>query len=635
MTRPSASPSGLRLRPALLALAGTLALLTPACHRRENPPAQAAGATILSFDPTSQLPGQTVTLLGSGFIGATQVAFAGVQAQDFKVVSEARITVTVPAAAASGRITVVTAGGTATSATDFTVLPLPALPVVGSFTPTQGQVGQEVAVTGTGFTGATAVAFDGVPAVVLRVVDDTRILANVPTGAGTGLISVVTPAGRAFSNGDFTVLPPAPQAPQLTGFLPAAGVPGTEVTLTGTHLGGVTRVTYGGLALDARRYDLDSDTQLRVRVPDDAQAGSVLQVETGAGLAQTAAFTLLPSRRAALPQALAQVEGAFGAGPWVNFPGPGRSAIYGLAEPFAPVFHAYNPDGHIDDAHSGARPGHLFQNYTVSLKLPQPFLPFLPASVRDRITAQGLDPAQVDLLCASQDYMFDGTSGVGGIYLFRPHYWTDPLAPVAGVYNVGHTLSAGLFETDPGVTLSGQPAGTWLTFGISTHGPGAAAGDIVVSGNSEPMAGFDVTLSTGLWTLTQEGTRAAATLHLLFNDADQAALDTLVKGTGTLQELLLALKQGPMGASRGVQMLLDLARPELTQVTLKAVGGTQEATLTGTCLTGATAVLLNGAPVTGFQALSDAVVRVTLPGSAAGTLQVVTAMGTSAPLSLR
>jgi hypothetical protein len=37
--------------------------------------------------------------------------------------------------------------------------------------------------------------------------------------------------------------------PAVTGLAPASGVPGTEVTLTGAHLEGVTEVLYRGVPL--------------------------------------------------------------------------------------------------------------------------------------------------------------------------------------------------------------------------------------------------------------------------------------------------------------------------------------------------------------------------------------------------
>ena len=65
-------------------------------------------------------------------------------------------------------------------------------PTITEFTPTSGSVGTSVAISGTNFTGATAVAFNGVSA-SFTVTSDTAIEATVPEGATTGPLSVTTP----------------------------------------------------------------------------------------------------------------------------------------------------------------------------------------------------------------------------------------------------------------------------------------------------------------------------------------------------------------------------------------------------------------------------------------------------------
>jgi IPT/TIG domain len=76
--------------------------------------------TITSFSPTSGPVGTTVTINGTNFTGATSVKFNGVTAT-FIVNSATKITATVPTGATTGRISVTTPGGTATSTSDFTV----------------------------------------------------------------------------------------------------------------------------------------------------------------------------------------------------------------------------------------------------------------------------------------------------------------------------------------------------------------------------------------------------------------------------------------------------------------------------------------------------------------------------------
>jgi uncharacterized repeat protein (TIGR03803 family) len=76
---------------------------------------------ILSFSPSSGTVGTQVTITGTSFTGASKVTFGGVKATTFSVDSDTQITATVPAGAKTGKIQVTTPGGTASSATDFTV----------------------------------------------------------------------------------------------------------------------------------------------------------------------------------------------------------------------------------------------------------------------------------------------------------------------------------------------------------------------------------------------------------------------------------------------------------------------------------------------------------------------------------
>jgi hypothetical protein len=70
---------------------------------------------------------------------------------------------------------------------------------------------QEVVLDGTGFTGATSVAFGASPALQFTVENDTRILAVVPPGAGTVPVVVTTPVGSSPAEGPtYTYIPPTP-----------------------------------------------------------------------------------------------------------------------------------------------------------------------------------------------------------------------------------------------------------------------------------------------------------------------------------------------------------------------------------------------------------------------------------------
>jgi len=67
-----------------------------------------------------------------------------------------------------------------------------------------GTVGQTVVILGQGFTGTTEVSFNGTSA-SYTVVSDTELTSEVPSGATTGPITVVTPNGTLTSNKPFIV----------------------------------------------------------------------------------------------------------------------------------------------------------------------------------------------------------------------------------------------------------------------------------------------------------------------------------------------------------------------------------------------------------------------------------------------
>ncbi len=81
-------------------------------------------------------------------------------------------------------------------------------PTITSLNNPSGLVGATIYVYGTLFTGATAVRFNGVPAISFGVNADDLFHAVVPVGATTGTISIDAPSGTATSTAVFTVTKP-------------------------------------------------------------------------------------------------------------------------------------------------------------------------------------------------------------------------------------------------------------------------------------------------------------------------------------------------------------------------------------------------------------------------------------------
>jgi hypothetical protein len=220
---------------------------------------------LTSLNPTQGLPagGTTVTLTGVGLSGATAVNFGATPATSFAVVSDTQVTAVAPAGAGTAQVKVTTAAGTS-NGLSFTYAGAAVVPTVVSINPNSGPVtgGAVVTLTGTGFTGATAVNFGATPATFYGVFSDSLIVAVAPPGTGTVPVTVTTAAGTS-AGVSFTYVP----VPTLTAISPTSGpvTGGTTVTLTGTGFTGATTVLFG--ILPATSFTVVSDTQITAVTP--------------------------------------------------------------------------------------------------------------------------------------------------------------------------------------------------------------------------------------------------------------------------------------------------------------------------------------------------------------------------------
>jgi hypothetical protein len=240
------------------------------------------GPAVTSVSPNegSPLGGYSVSVNGSGFTGATKVKFGSVSASSFSIAGDSLITATVPAGTGTVAVTVRTpAGLSATSINDeFTY----GAPVVTSVSPSAGSPlgGYSVSVSGTGFTGATAVDFGATHAADVVVSSDDSLTATVPAGSGTVDVTVKTAAGTsaisAADEFDYVGQPTVSAVSPSQG--PATG--GNLVDVTGTSLTGATVVDFG-TGNPASDITVISDTLLTAEAP--AGTGTVDVIVTVPG----------------------------------------------------------------------------------------------------------------------------------------------------------------------------------------------------------------------------------------------------------------------------------------------------------------------------------------------------------------
>ncbi|MFC4224962.1 IPT/TIG domain-containing protein [Lysinibacter cavernae] len=224
--------------------------------------------TIDSVTPNSgpEAGGQTVTILGHCFTGATAVSFGATPATAFTVVSDTEITTTAPAGAGVVDVNVAGLGecGTGTMNDAFTYV-APGSPIVASLAPDRGPVtgGTVVTITGTDFTGATGATFDGAAGTAFDVVSDTEITVTSPAHTLGAVDVVVNKTALASVPQTFIYFATTAVDEVTPGSGPESG--GTTVTITGTCFTGATGVFFG--TTPATSFTVDSNTQITAVAP--------------------------------------------------------------------------------------------------------------------------------------------------------------------------------------------------------------------------------------------------------------------------------------------------------------------------------------------------------------------------------
>ena len=261
------------------------------------------------YPPQGPSGGATaVTIEGSGFTAATQVLFGSSPGTITKIKSDSEIVAVSPAGTAGTvDVKVVTpppAGTSAVTAGDhFTY---GNFPVVTAVSPAQALAGSVVTITGSNFTGATAVDFGSLAARSFTVSPNgSSITATSPAAvSGTVNVTVTTPTGTSAVTGGIAPTGPNDQftvgsgVPSVASLAPSAGgeAGGTTVTITGSNfVAGATTVSFGGAA--ATSVSVVNGGQLSAVSPAGNQGVVDVTVTTAQGTSATNAsdqFTYIP-----------------------------------------------------------------------------------------------------------------------------------------------------------------------------------------------------------------------------------------------------------------------------------------------------------------------------------------------------
>jgi hypothetical protein len=182
-----------------------------------------------------------------------------------------------------------------------------AQPTISSIVPASGAAagGTSILITGTGFTGATAVNFGTVVAASFSVISDTQLTATAPAGTGTVNVSVTTAGGTS-----------APVAGSLFAYSPAAA-PQWDPSLTNQFAQGLLNMLQSATSPDA--LEAQSIVLRRMALEGDVVPSRLLaprNITETAGLLNLLTDLNQPEMR---DQALAGMAGVAGPNPAIGW----------------------------------------------------------------------------------------------------------------------------------------------------------------------------------------------------------------------------------------------------------------------------------------------------------------------------
>jgi len=169
--------------------------------------APSAAPTITSFNPTSGFPGDTINVVGTGFSVSVEVDVNGLNAGAYTIVDDSHLHFTIPANATTGPIKVINPDTSGQSSTNLTIVP----PTISSISPPSAATGSQVIITGTHLANATSVGFgsSGGYAAVFTVNSPTQITAFVPAAvSGSASITVIVSDSPSSATHSFSVTEP-------------------------------------------------------------------------------------------------------------------------------------------------------------------------------------------------------------------------------------------------------------------------------------------------------------------------------------------------------------------------------------------------------------------------------------------
>ena len=597
---------------------------------------QAVTADTYTWDPvptvTGVSPGQgiagggaTITVTGTGFTqsraGATTVSVGGVQATNVVVSSDTQLTATVPAASAAGTVDVIatTPGGTsATSPADhFTYFF--SVPAVSSVSPTAGPAagGTTVTISGSNFTGATAVTFGSTPAASFTVNSNGSITAVSPAGtAGTRVdITVTGPGGTSttLSADQFTY------GPQVTSVAPATGPTngGTTVNITGSGFTGATTVSFGNTP--ALSFTVNSATSITATSPSGSPGTVDVTVTTPSATSATSAadhFTFqapAPSVSSVSPSSgpvaggqTVTITGNYVTGATaVKFGGVNAASFSVTSSSTITATTPAGTAGTVDvtvTTPGGTSALNSGDHYTFGPAITGVSPPTGSTSGGTSVTITGTD------LTGATAVSFGGTAALS--YTVNSSTSITAVSPPesAGTVNIQVTTPDGTSPTVSADSYTYQASAPTVT-AVSPSNGGAAGG------TSVSITGSGFSGATGV----SFGSTAATSFSVT-----SSSTITAVAPAGTAGSTVDIRVTGPGGTSGVVSADHFTYGGVITHLSVSSgstVGGSS-VVITGTGFTGATGVTFGGTAATSYTVNSSTSITAVSPAHAAGTVDI-------------
>ena len=222
-------------------------------------------AITINPSPSEGITGDKVLLTGFNLRDITSISF-GTAAAQFRILSDTQLEAIVPARTQQGNVAISLngTGGSTTVSQPFLHILAPANLV---FTPLRRGINKLVSVTGQNLLRITQLTLNGKPMAIHTRTEGVDFQFFVPTDATTGVITAINKAGITTSARSLTVV----QAPTVTSY-PRRWPAGGRMIIKGNWLRDAV-VQFTGAANPATNDGRNDDTEIWVRVPDDAQEG--------------------------------------------------------------------------------------------------------------------------------------------------------------------------------------------------------------------------------------------------------------------------------------------------------------------------------------------------------------------------